>query len=572
MMKRKAGAVIARLGMICLTVICFKNVKAQQISDHFFGVNAWMPDTIGDVNNCPDPPCIRYGKLHKNWTNIKNSGATSVRYGGISPDKNIPTKYQYLRMVDSIRSRGMEPIIQVPFYNYRYTAQQAADIVQYLNVTKGRNVKYWIIGNEPNLIYSYTTAGQIAVYFKAFASAMKSVDPSILIVGPETASFKQTITNGLTAPGGPDDITGKDAAGRYYLDVFSFHTYPLGAGGQTRSDVITNLTASGNLQDDLMYLKARLDAASTYHNRTGASALKMAITEANINYKNNSTDDVYGLCTNSFVGGQFVAELYGVGMKCGVDFINLWSVIEGNSNIENCGYIDQFTGNKKPIYYHFQMMAENFSGNSINCTSSQSDVKSFASHDGNKLSVMIMNESMTNNHSYTLRLNTNAIGGNGSLKINVNAGINADFTDVLPSQSSVVLIFNTAGTIIKKCEYSLVNAVANQPPVCTDYISTGIAFNQGFDDNAKLDLTIFPNPSSGMFNIGLNNKYSTERKFNIEIINILGQKVYGSTTTFVNGKEEVDLSTNLAQGTYIIRVRQEDKDDNCVIKKIMVQK
>lgn len=531
-----------------------------------------MPDTIGDVNNCPDPPCIRYGKLHKNWTNIKNSGATIVRYGGISPDKNIPTKYQYLRMVDSIRSRGMEPVIQVPFYNYRYTAQQAADIVQYLNVTKGRNVKYWIIGNEPNLIYSYTTAGQIAVYFKAFASAMKNVDPSILIVGPETASFKQTITNGLTTPGGPDDITGKDSAGRYYLDVFSFHTYPLGAGNQSRTDVVTNLTASGNLQDDLMYLKARLDAASTYHNRTGASALKMAITEANINYTNSASDDIYGLCTNSFVGGQFVAEMYGVGMKCSVDFINLWSVIEGNSNVENCGYIDPFTGNKKPIYYHFQMMAENFTGNSINCTSNQSDVKVFASQDASKISVMILNESLTDNHGYTVRLNTNSITGSSSLKVNVNAGVAADITDVLPSQSTQLLTFNAAGTLIKKCEYSLLaHAIANQPPVCTEFITTGIASNE-FDDNAMLDVSVYPNPSVGSFNIGLKNRYSKERTFAIQIINMLGQTVYSGNTTFANGKEALDLSGSIAQGAYIIRIREEDKEENAIIKKVVVQK
>lgn len=558
--------------MTCVLIVSLQKAKAQPISNHFFGVNAWMPDTIGDVNNCPDPPCIRYGKLHKNWSNIKNSGTTIVRYGGISPDKNIPTKYQYLRMVDSIRSRGMEPIIQVPFFNYRYTAQQAADIVYYLNVTKGRNVKYWIIGNEPNLLYSYTTAGQIAAYFKAFASAMKAVDPTILIVGPETASFKQTITNGLTNPGGPDDITGRDASGRYYLDVFSFHTYPLGAGTQTRPDVISNLTASGNLQDDLMYLKARLAAASTYHNRTGSSALTMAITEANINYTNSAADDIFGLCTNSFVGGQFVAEMYGVGMKCGVDFINLWSVIEGNSNVENCGYIDPFTGKKKPIYYHFQMMAQNFSGNSINCISNKADVKAFASQDASKISVMIMNQSLTSNLTYSLRLNNSSIGGNDSLKINVNAGVSSDYSDMIPSQSTVLLTFNAAGTIIRKCEYSLMtHAIANLAPVCTDFITTGIVSNE-FMDEAKLDLTIYPNPSVGTFAIGLNNRYSTERKFEIEIINILGQKVYNATTTFIGGKENIDLNGSIAQGAYIVRVREEDKEDNLVIKKIIVNR
>ncbi|HEY0030525.1 MAG TPA: hypothetical protein VGC65_07195, partial [Bacteroidia bacterium] len=347
------------LNLIAFTLLAFTPTSnAQSISNHYFGVNAWMSDTIGDVSNCQDPPCIKNGKIHKNWKKVKDSKATMIRYGGIAPDRNIPTKFQYLRIVDSIRAKGMEPLIQVPFWDYRYTAAQAADIVYYLNIVKGRNVKYWIIGNEPNLLYSYTTAAQVAAYIKPFASAMKNVDPSILIVGPETASFKKTILDGLTNPGGADDITGKDAAGRYYVDVISFHTYPMQDGLSTRSQAIVKLTASGSFQDDLTYLNTRIANCNSAHNRTGSAALKTAVTETNVNYTNSPTDDLNGVGANSFFGGQFVAEIYGIGLKKGVDFINLWSVIEGGSSIEdNCGYIDSPTGNKKPLYYHFQMMA-----------------------------------------------------------------------------------------------------------------------------------------------------------------------------------------------------------------------
>ncbi|HEY0030014.1 MAG TPA: hypothetical protein VGC65_04595, partial [Bacteroidia bacterium] len=253
-----------------LTLFCFTESKAQPISTHFFGENAWMPDTIGNASACTDPPCILNGKLHQHWADIKNSGASIIRFGGIAPDKNMPTNYQFLKMIDSVRAQGMEPVIQVPFHNYRYTAAQAAGIVNFLNVVKGKNIKYWIIANEPNLGYSFTTAAQIANYFKPFASAMKAVDPSIIIIGPEIAWFDQSIINGLTTPGGPNDITGKDASGRYYLDVISFHTYPFN-GSQTRSQVVSKLAAAGSLQDNLVHLNARVAAANSYHNRTGAS-------------------------------------------------------------------------------------------------------------------------------------------------------------------------------------------------------------------------------------------------------------------------------------------------------------
>ncbi len=454
-----------------LFALCGKKSYSQPISNHIFGVNAWMSDTIGDPNNCQDPPCIRYGKIHKNWGKVKDSYAKIVRYGGIAPDKNIPTKYQYLRMVDSIQAKGMEPLIQVPFCDYRYTAQQAADIVHYINIVKGRNVKYWIIANEPNLGYGYTTASQIAAYFKPFASAMKAVDPTILIVGPETASFKQGMTDDLTTPGGPDDITGKDAAGRYYLDVFTFHTYPLGNGTQTRATGLTKLTAPGSYQDDIDYLNNRLAACDTYHHRTGAASLKTAITEANVDYKNSPSDDLYGIGANSFFGGQFVAEMYGIGMKKKVDFINLWSVIEGGQQIaDNCGYIDPNTGNKKPLYYHFQLMAENFKGNSVNCTDNQANVKAFACQDAQKITVMIMNQELTGSYAYTLRLNNGAVVGAGALKLNANANVAKEYSSTLSNQSTVLLTFDANGTLVKKCEYSLaVHAIANMAPTCTTY-------------------------------------------------------------------------------------------------------
>lgn len=481
-----------KLLFVCL-LVQLQNGQAQIISDHFFGENAWMPDTIGNASACIDPPCILYGKLHNHWNNVKNSGATLIRFGGITPDKNMPTNFQYLRIIDSIRAKGMEPMIQVPFHNYRYTASQAADIVYYLNVTKGKNIKYWVIANEPDLEYSFTSASQISGYFKAFASAMKNIDPSILIIGPECAWFNKTIMDGLTNPGGPDDITGKDPSGRYYLDVISFHTYPFN-GSQTRAQVISKLTSSGSLQDNLIYLNSRVSAANNFHNRTGAYILKTAITEANINWQNSTTDNLSGVGASSFIGGQFVAEMLGIGMKNKVDFINIWSVIEGNSTALNIGYLDRSTGNKKPLYYHFKLLADNFNGNYVNATSNQPNLKSFGSQNNSQIVIMIMNQEETTNYNYTVRLNTSAVGGSNPLKINVDAGVSQEYSDYIENQSSVLLIFNTSGSLIKKCEYTLSNhALANIGPTCTEFITAPLPvsllhFNARLIENGKVEL------------------------------------------------------------------------------------
>ncbi|MGZ3920635.1 MAG: T9SS type A sorting domain-containing protein [Bacteroidia bacterium] len=452
---------------IILALLFSKEISSQAISPYFFGQNAWMPDTIGNAAACTNPPCILYGKLHKQWANIKNSNTAIVRFGGIAPDKNRPTNFQYIKMIDSIRSKGMEPIIQVPFHLNQYSAQQAAAIVQYINITKGKKIKYWIIGNEPDLGYSYTTAAQIAAYFRPFASAMKAVDPTILTIGPECAWYNTNIINGLTTPNGPDDITGQDANGRYYCDIISFHAYAFN-GTQTRAQVISKLTSVGALQDNLIALKARLTNCNAVHGRSGAAALQCAITEANIDYQNSSTDNLNGVGANSFIGGQFVAEMLGIGLKQGVNFINIWSVVEGNTTALNIGYIDGATGNRKPLYWHFKLLAENFKGSYVNGTTNLATIKSFGSMDANTINVMVMNQELANNYNYTVRLNTGAVSGSNPIKININANVAAEYNDVITNQTTVLLTFNLQGTLIKKCIYSLANhAVNNLPPSCT---------------------------------------------------------------------------------------------------------
>jgi hypothetical protein len=547
-----------------------QQANSQTISDHFFGVNAWMSDTIGDVNNCADPPCIKYGKLHKNWENIENSSAQIIRYGGIAPDKNKPTNYQYLRVVDSIRTHGMEPVMQVPFWDNRYTAQEAAAIVKYLNITMGRSVKYWIIANEPNLSYSYTSSAQIASYFKQFASAMKAMDPTIKIIGPETASFKQSIVTGLTTPGGADDITGKDAAGRYYLDYYSFHTYPFQSGQHTRSQIPGKLTASGSFQDNLVYLNSRLTAANNYHNRSGSNAIKSAVTETNICYTNASSDNLYGVGVNSFIGGQFVAEIYGIGLKQGVDFIHLWSAIEGNNVTNNGGYLDPFTGNKKPIYYHFKLMADNFRGQYVNCTTNNINVKSFGSKNSDGITtVLVMNMDSAQNFNFNMRLNATSITASAPLKINVDAGIGFDFTGSIQNQSTVLYKFDDSGILLEKCEYTIDLAAMNRPPSCTEYntLTTGIKSTSA----GNLDVKIFPNPSNGKFLLQLNNENRDEIEYEVEVINLVGQTVHSQKSKFLNGKQEIDLLNNdVAQGIYIVNINE--NGDSRLTKKIIISR
>jgi hypothetical protein len=541
---------------------------SQSIPAHFFGQNAWMPDTIGTA--------VYNGKLHKNWDNIKNSGAAIIRFGGIAPDKNMPTNFQYIKMIDSIRAKGMEPIMQVPFDNWKYNAQQAANIVTYVNKVMNRNIKYWVIGNEPDLGYQYNSASQVAAYFKPFASAMKAVDPSILTIGPECAWYNANIINGLTQPGGPDDITGKDGAGNYYLDIVSFHTYPFN-GSQTRAQVISKLMESGGFNDNLATLNARITAANASHGRSGASALKIAVTEANINWQNSGSDNLNGLGVNSFIGAQFVSEMMGIAMKQGVDFITLWSVIEGNGTPLNIGYLDASTANKKPLYYHYQMMAQNFKGNYATSTSNIANVKTIACKNAQQTTVMIMNQDQSNNYSFTVRLSTGSITATSALKVNVDAGMNIQYSENIPAQSSVLLTFNSVGAVVKKIVYTLnQHAVSNLAPTTEGAgVATGVNEEPAADSPGitmkGFTVKAYPNPAVGKFNLEMDRSNPNEVKFNIELFDMMGRLVYEKTSDFQRRKALVETSgASIADGTYIVRVTEEGDKDNSRSEKIVI--
>jgi hypothetical protein len=446
---------IARIITIVLTLIITNQLNAQNISPMLFGQNSWMPDSTGKrfIN----------GHVHTKWAAIQGSGAQSIRFGGISSDRDMPTNYQYTRMIDSIRNRGMEPIIQVSYWGGRYSAKQAAELVKFINKTSGKNIKYWSIGNEPDhgSSYKYTRADQVAPYIREFSRAMKNVDPTIKIIGPDCAWYNKQIIPALTTPNGPHDITGKSPEGHFYVDIISFHEYPF-RGTQTREQVISTLTAPDKFESKLMDLKSRLKNCSEAHGRTGDNYLKMAVTEANIGYHDPKNDGVSGLGTESFIDGQFWVEMMGLAIKHEVFSINFWAVTNA------LGYITKQNG-KRPTYHHFKMMSENFKGAYADAKSNQKDVKVFASKDAGQIAVMLMNQSNSKNRKFSLKLSSTAIAGSDPLKVNIDAGLEKVYADEIGNQTTLLLVFDAAGNLIKKCEYSLeLHAKKDLAPTCSD--------------------------------------------------------------------------------------------------------
>ncbi|MET4075179.1 carbohydrate-binding protein [Hymenobacter sp. UYCo722] len=430
----------------------------QAISPYLAGQNAWLPTALGTQ--------VFNGQLDKLWPLVKQSKVRMVRVGGNGVNSNLVTNAQYIALIDSIRRIGAEPMVQVSEGRGRFTAAQAAQVVQHVNITMGRNIKYWIIGNEPDLnIPSQPNPVPVAgveAYIKAFASAMKAVDPTILTVGPENASY-----NGYfpALVGGANDITGTDANGRYYIDVITFHTYPF-AGTQTRAQVVSGTT---NLTNNVVNLLGLMAAANTKNNRTGANALRWALTEFNVDYANPTANTVEGVGVHSFLNGQFWAEVFGVGMKYEGLSMQPWSIHEGSGarGGGDLGYIDGSTPSTfKPrsAFWHEMLVSDNLHGTNLNATDNQPLVKVLSSTDNGTTAVMVLNQSDAADYDFTVQLSTATVPGAAALKINVPASINAAYNDKIYAQSTLVLLFNAQGALTRKIVYSLQQAQQALPP------------------------------------------------------------------------------------------------------------
>jgi hypothetical protein len=449
----------------------------RPIPPYFFGINAWMPEKIGDQNYGGQLVTNQTASI---WTTIQNSGVKIMRYGGHGVDghadpDSTTVRAQYVAMIDAMRVKGITPVVQVPVLGGSWTSTQAANLVRYVNYVNGvsgthsdRWVKYWVIGNEPNLAGSgYTEHGyshpEIAQYLRDFSAAMKNADSQIKIIGPELAWYDASIMTPLTTCPGDSDITGPDpATGPYYVDIVTFHTYPFNTYQSDRSAVIGKLTEPNTgFKARLAELRGRLDYCNGIHSRTGDNALKMAVTEANINYVPYplTEDNNLTLGAKSFIAGQFWAEMLGIAMFEGADFVTFWSVAEGSG----LGYLSSDGNTKRSTYHHFQMMAQNFRGSAVDAWDDQTNVKTFGAVDSDQIAVMIMNQETATSFDYTIRLASGTVTGTRALKIRIPAdvtGSNVEYnsTSSIGPESTIVLIFNRSGVLTKKTVYTSTSA------------------------------------------------------------------------------------------------------------------
>ncbi len=418
---------------------------AQAISPYLFGQNYWMEQ--GSEGGRP-------GYLHLLWPRVTDSGVRLVRIGGNAYEQSFPEEKRLVAMIAAVRAAGSEPLLQVPS---RFGAAEAEALVRRLNASPATRVRFWSIGNEPLLRKPDIIQG-VHDYLMRIAPAMKKADPTIAIFVFDECEMRAPAFEALC--GGRLDITGRNPDGTWIVDGFTFHRYPFGKGF-TRDDVVVR--GAADIRRGASELVAMMARADQKHGRTGEVRLKWALTEANVTWANPDRR-VEGFGNPSFLGGQFMAEVFGVGMELGAFTVAPWCISETDHAETDFGYLGlppEF--HPRSSYYHGQLMARHMKGSFVPSRTGEASVKSIATRDADGVAVLLLNEAQDRDLDTDLALAKDATSTR-PLVVRVDAGLSVTRAVRLPRETTTLLTFDRDGRPLLQYTYGRQHNVLNRPP------------------------------------------------------------------------------------------------------------
>lgn len=385
-------------------------------------VAAPLPDagtvTIALDGGSPIAP-FAFGHNYWDWVDWAGTGVTGVtgtessvaaldlnvlRAGGNSNDLNGPPPAVFgMSELDAFvaysRAVGAEPILQVPILGDGdggpATAQTAADMVTYANVTKGYGIRYWEIGNEPDLYpRSYDagvplTPGDLCTVYQTYEAAMTAANAAapdggipMTFLGPELSY--QYIPSA-------DYLTPFLDACKDYVDIVSVHRYPFG-GGTEQGVPATSIT--GALSDVATFRStvASLRAIVAAHARPGTP---LAITETNLSFDYQAsayTDAALVAAPTTFYAGLWTADILGASLETGLWTLAFWDIGDPSTAPSLLGFLQ--SGQPVPAYFTMQLITSNFRGNMVVPVGVPSGFSVYASYDaaGGSTDVLVLNK------------------------------------------------------------------------------------------------------------------------------------------------------------------------------------
>ena len=309
---------------------------------------------------------------------IKSSGITLLKYpGGNDADQyvwNSPTNNSTEMNTDEYialcRAVGAEPFITV---NFNEPPELAAAWVRYCNITKGYDVKLWEVGDEQwgTWARGHVPPESYATKYVKFVTAMRAVDPSIKVatnvpLGPHPENWASRVLKAA-----PD-----------FIDMLTFTYFPQ-QWGKENDDTL--LATVGKYRQ--LFTKLRNDVEEAAGPVKAASLMYI-----NVGY--NSVNHSPGPQTLQVVNALWTADMLGTMAELGTDIACFWALHNFYPpRGGDFGYLSS-EGNNTPrySYYVFPLLRRHLSGKICAVKTSDATVSAYASREGKRLSVVLINK------------------------------------------------------------------------------------------------------------------------------------------------------------------------------------
>lgn len=290
-----------------------------------------------------------YGANHGPWTSVSldmlqaatDSGVTYLRFpAGNWGDRNNITTSQLDFFVLQARSWGAEPSVHVRLHHG--TPEQAAELVRYANLEKDYNIRYWAIGNEPDLFEDYSFE-QLNSEWRAIALAMLAVDPDIILIGPEVSQFPPTVEGDPYTNVRREMVRSFLEANGDLVDMVSIHRYPFPRDRMGAPTTIEDLQLNAPEWDTLV------ENLRVVMRETLGTELPMAITEVNSHWSSGggapgTPDSYYHAIWWSDVLGRLIRQQ--------VQMVNYFA-LSTSASVSAFGLLSSYE--PRPTYYTYQL-------------------------------------------------------------------------------------------------------------------------------------------------------------------------------------------------------------------------
>jgi alpha-L-arabinofuranosidase len=326
-----------------------------------------------------------YGPMHAVALDVlplvENGGFTVLRFpGGAWTDTADMKNFQIDQLMAFSKQVGAMPTISVRLLGGK--PETAAELVRYTNLKKKYGVTYWSIGNEPNIYtqlkqadYEYLPEN-LNKEWRDIAVAMKAVDPTIKLMGPELSQWNESYETTPKDPTQKDWMTEFLKANGDLLDVVTVHRYPMHSPSNGPVTV-------QQLRENTRKWVSEVEYLRTLIREIVGRDLPIAITEVNSDPSNAQLADA---SPDSFYNAIWYADVLGQAMNADVFMINQWVLSQRTTGL------GLFKGSEiRPSYYVFPLY-KNFGNEQVYAASGMADVDIFAAKraDG-ALTLMVIN-------------------------------------------------------------------------------------------------------------------------------------------------------------------------------------